>query len=340
MRRAVPTAAAACLLIAPTVLAFYSGGYYSEPRLIAAIVVWALVLALALAGPAPLPRGRAGAVALAGLLLMTCWSALSIAWAPLGGPAIQDVERLALYTGALLLAIGALRRPGALRATEPALAAGATVVIGYGLAGRLLPGIIELAHSRSAGGRLEQPITYWNAEGALAAIGLVLCARLAGDRLARGRCARSPRPRSRRSAPASTCRSRAARSRSRCSGSRCSSPRRPIAAQLRASVVALVTAAAAAACAAPFPGVASLSGTNRTREGAIVLALLVAVAVAALVATLRARPGPAGAAPAWAGRRRLVVGVLVAAVAGGLLLGGIGERPSAAELARGPTRAG
>ena len=65
---------------------------------------------------------------------------------------------------------------------EPALAAGATIVIGYGLAGRLLPGLIDLAHSRSAGGRLEQPITYWNAEGALAAVGLVLCARMAGDR--------------------------------------------------------------------------------------------------------------------------------------------------------------
>ena len=59
MRRAVPAAAAACLLIAPTALAFWSGGYYSEPRLVAAVVVWAFVLALAAIGPAPLPRSRA-----------------------------------------------------------------------------------------------------------------------------------------------------------------------------------------------------------------------------------------------------------------------------------------
>src|SRR6185295_6033654 len=32
-----------------------------------------------------------------------------------------------------------------------------------------------------AGGRLEQPLTYWKATGALAAIGVVLCARMAGD---------------------------------------------------------------------------------------------------------------------------------------------------------------
>src|SRR3954447_6850555 len=180
MRRAVPAAAAACLLIAPAVLAFWSGGYYSEPRLVAAIVVWALVLALAVAGPAPLPRTLPGALAAGGLALITAWSALSLLWAPLGGPAIENVQRLVLYEGALLLAIGALRAPRALRAVEPALAAGAAVVISYGLAGRLLPGLVHLNRSRSAGGRLEQPITYWNAEGALAAVCLVLCARLAG----------------------------------------------------------------------------------------------------------------------------------------------------------------
>ena len=119
MRRAVPAAAAACLLIAPTALAFFSGGYFSEPRLIAALVVWALVLALALTGPAPLPRRLAGRLALAGLVLMTVWSAASIAWAPLGGPATENVERLVLYVGALLLAIGALRAPSILRRSSP-----------------------------------------------------------------------------------------------------------------------------------------------------------------------------------------------------------------------------
>src|SRR3954452_20011145 len=124
MRRAVLAVATACLLIAPTALAFYSGGYFSEPRLIAAIVVWVLVLALALVGPAPLPRRLPGRLALAGLALMAVWSALPTAWAPLGGPATDNVERLVLYVGALLLAIGALRAPPSRRLVEPALAAG------------------------------------------------------------------------------------------------------------------------------------------------------------------------------------------------------------------------
>src|SRR5919197_5811944 len=182
MRRAVPAAAAACLLICPTALAFWSGGYYSEPQLVAALVVWALVLALAAVGPAPVPRTPAGALAVGGLALIAVWSAVSLLWAPLGGPAIDSVQRLVLYLGALLLAVGAPRARRALRALEPVPAAGATVVIGYGLAGRLLPGIVHLKRSHSAGGRLEQPITYWNAEGLLAAVGLVLCARITGDR--------------------------------------------------------------------------------------------------------------------------------------------------------------
>ena len=43
MRRAVVIAATAVALVSPTVLAFFSGGYFAEPRLLAGLVVWALV---------------------------------------------------------------------------------------------------------------------------------------------------------------------------------------------------------------------------------------------------------------------------------------------------------
>ena len=181
MTRATSVATAATLLAGPTVLAFFSGGYFTRPRVIAAIVVWVLVLCTAGTG-LMLPRSGPGRMALAGLVALTGWSALSILWAPQAGPAVQNVQRLVLYVGTLLLAGSALRDARLRRAVEPALAAGATVVIGYGLAGQLLPGLVHLARSASAGGRLEQPLTYWNTEGALAAIGTVLCVRLAGDR--------------------------------------------------------------------------------------------------------------------------------------------------------------
>ena len=338
MRRAVTAVAAACLLIGPTVLAFFSGGYFSQPRLMAALAAWALVLALTVAGPAPLPRGLPGRLALGGLVALTVWTAISLAWAPLGGPAVAAVQRLVLYTGALVVAIGVLRVPWALRATEPALAAGATVVIGYGIAGRLLPGVLELARSESAGGRLEQPITYWNAEGALAAVGLVLCARVAGDR------SRPPALRALAAAAAAPLGA----------GVYLSFSRGAIAvavlglvvlvaaarsrAQLRAAVVALAAGVAGAACTAWFDGVASLAGPlpDREREGAIALALLAAVALAAALLTRAARRRePAEDALPWAKRLGALAGVAGAAVALGLVVTGLAERPGEDELSAG-----
>ena len=336
-RRALPDAAATALLAGPTVLAFYSGGYFAEPRIVAAIVAWALVLALAVAGPLPLPRSRAGRLALAGLVLLTVWSALSVSWAPLKGPANQSVQRLVLYTGALLVAVGVLRIPRALRAVEPALAAGISVVIGYGLAGRLLPGIVELARSSSAGGRLEQPITYWNAEGALAAMGLVLCARLAGDR---------SRPGWMRVAAAAAAAPLGA-------GVYLSYSRGAIAvallglivlvaaspsrAQVRAAALALAAAVGAAGLSAAFPGVASLDGSlgDRTRDGAIALALLAVIAAGAGLATARSRAAAPAPAPGWSRRLAPVSAVLLGAVVLGLVIGGLGERPNDAQLAAG-----
>ena len=198
---------AVSLLGGPVVLAFHDGGYYDGPRAVATIVAWALVGVAAIVAPWPgrparaadgaPSRGhraraaivaswpgrpaRAAALALGGLAALTLWAALSSLWAPLEGPALDAVTRNLLYLAVLALGLVAWRSRAALRAVEPALAAGALVVVGYGLAGRLLPDLVEIEPSAGAGGRLEQPLAYWNAMGALAAIGLVLCVRVAGD---------------------------------------------------------------------------------------------------------------------------------------------------------------
>jgi O-Antigen ligase len=336
MRRAVSAIAAVCLLLGPTALAFFSGGYYAEPRLIGALLAWALVLALAIAGPSPLPRSLGGWLAAGGLAALAVWSAISLVWAPLGGPAIASVQRLVLYLGALLAGLGALRSPRALRAAEPALAAGATVVIGYGLAGRLVPGIVHLSRSLSAAGRLEQPITYWNAEGLLAAFGLVLCARLAGDR---------SRPGSLRCAAAAAVVPLGA-------GTYLSYSRgaivaaviglavlvasAPTTAQLRAAAGAAVLGGLAAGISATSGGVASLDGTlaDRERAGALVLvALAVLAATGALLARRETRAPDIR--PAWAHRLAPTAAIVVAVAVAGVIAGALAERPTAAELAAG-----
>src|SRR5215216_3758290 len=99
MRRAVVLAGTVVLLVGPSVVAFFAGGYFAGPRVVAAGVAWTVVLLLAVAGPLPLPRSRAGTLAAIGLVGLAAWSALSLAWAPLIAPVVDSVERLLLYLG-------------------------------------------------------------------------------------------------------------------------------------------------------------------------------------------------------------------------------------------------
>ena len=169
------------LLLGPGIVALFSGGYADTSRTAAAVAAFVLLALTALLVPRPLPRSRPGIVALGSLAALTGWTALSLRWAPLGEPAGADVQRLALYTAALATAIALLKDPAAARFAEPLLLAGITGACAYGLSERLLPDLVDLQDVLSAGDRLAQPLTYWNATGAFAALGLVLAAGIAGN---------------------------------------------------------------------------------------------------------------------------------------------------------------
>jgi hypothetical protein len=182
LRTRVAAVARVALLAGPTVVGFCSGGYFEHARLVAAICAWALVAVLAVVVDGPLlPRSTAALLSLGGLALFTVWVGVSRSWAPMAGPAGEDLQRDVLYLGVLIAGLLAWRPRAWAAIVEPALAAGIVVVVGYGVLGRLLPGVFDPQLSVAAGGRLDQPLTYWNAMGALAAMGVVLCARLAGD---------------------------------------------------------------------------------------------------------------------------------------------------------------
>ena len=173
--------AIALLAVAP-VLAFRSGGYFEGARLVAGVVTWVLAAVAVLAARDLRALGGVAGLALAALAALSAWTALSITWAPLEQPAIDALERVLLYLAACAAAVLVFADRRRARWMEPLTALGILVVIGSGVAGRMLPEILHPARTFSAGGRLDQPLTYWNAVGALAAIGLVLCAHLAGDR--------------------------------------------------------------------------------------------------------------------------------------------------------------
>jgi O-antigen ligase len=279
--------------------------------------------------------GSAAVASLAGLALLT---ALSASWAALQGPAFDDRIRLAGYVAVLLLAASAWPSRRALRLVEPALAAGALVVIGYGLAGRLLPGVVELERSFGAGDLLEQPITYWNATGAVAAIGVVLCARLAGDS-----------DRDRLYAVAAVAASAPLGAGLYLTGSRGAAaalavglavlwgldPRRR---QLVGGACALAAAAIGAVVVGLLPGVRSPGDDPDAAQGVVALALLIVAAVGAGAtrALLPARlVGMGGPSRRTRGRAGLAVAALVAAGAVAIAAVGGAASPGAADSARG-----
>ena len=175
--------AAAALLALPALLAFGRGGYFGVTRVRVAILACVLLALAAFVAERPLPRSRNGRLALGGLAALTAWTGLSLLWVPVQGPAFADLERLILYTAAFGAGIALLR---GVRWVEPALLATIVATAAYGLSERVLPSIFTLDALPSAGDRLAHPLTYWNGQGALAAIGLVLAAGLAarGNRLA------------------------------------------------------------------------------------------------------------------------------------------------------------
>jgi hypothetical protein len=287
-RAATLTTTRAALVAGPLALAFFSGGFFDRPRTVALVVAGALLALLCVAAPARdlVPRRTPVLVALGAAVLYAGWIALSATWAPVADFAGDDAERALLYAVVLAAATIALRPPAALRALEPAVAAAATIVVGYGLAGRLLPGIVTQHPQASALGRLDQPLTYWNAMGALAAIGLVLCARMTGDPL------RDRRIRAVAAAAAVPLGMGCYLSFSRgalaalAAGLVALVVLAPSRATLRGIAIVVSAGAAAALAAGLSPAVRALEGSMsaREREGALVLAvaLLLMAAAAAL----------------------------------------------------------
>jgi hypothetical protein len=296
VRRAALTAARALALAGPTALAFFAGGYFAEARGWAGAGAWTGVALAALAG-ARLPRSRPAALAVGGLALLTAWTLVSMLWAPIEGSAYHAGQIDLLYLGALLGST-MLFRDGAARMVEPGLAAGTLIVIGYGLSERLLPGLLHFTASVSAEGRLEQPLTYWNAMGELAAIGLVLCVRLAGDGT-RGRVMRCVAAGAAVPLGLGLYISFSRGALFAClAGLVALIVLAPTREQLGAVARGVAVAVLAALAGAPFQGVTSLLGGRSVREsqGAVTLGLLVVIAALAVlaqaIAARRERSGP------------------------------------------------
>ncbi len=175
----------ALLVLAPVALVYLSfnaGGYFpSAPAFVAIVLTGALVLRTTLAARPFEGFSRALAVPLAGLVLYAAWQLTSALWAHATARVLDSYDRTLLYVLALTLF-------GSVRCTRErlgwlvrAMFAGMAVVCLIGLVSRVLPHVWPTASS-FYDNRLNYPLTYWNAEGMLAAMTLILGFHLTADR--------------------------------------------------------------------------------------------------------------------------------------------------------------
>jgi len=174
-----PRAAAIVLALVPgaltVLLGYRAGGFF-----VGATAGAATVLLLILAGRvliAPLPGegfNRRVALALAGLALFAVWTLVSSRWSQAPARALIEFDRALLYTLAFVLCAMVAMHPRRLRWMVGGIAIASVLVCGAGLITRLLPDVWPIVEA-SINTRLSYPVTYWNALGLLAAIGIIIC---------------------------------------------------------------------------------------------------------------------------------------------------------------------
>jgi hypothetical protein len=163
-------------------LSFEAGGYFPTSFGIAtAVFAAALLLRTTLAERPFEGFSRTLAIPLGALILYTAFTLLSALWSDAVSRTLDSYSRTLLYLLALML-FGSVRytreRLGWLLR---AVVAGLAIVCLIGLISRVLPHTWPTAGSFFAD-RLNYPLTYWNAEGMVAALVLILGFHLSADR--------------------------------------------------------------------------------------------------------------------------------------------------------------
>lgn len=166
-------------MIAPALLivalALAEGGFGLGSRHIAGLAVWLVLVALLALGAAsratigrPLywTSGLIGGFAL--------WSAISSLWSGSIELSVIEADRVLVYLGIFLAAFLIAQTDQRRKRFAEGIAIGLTLVALIGVAGRLLPDVIQVSNALGAGARMRYPLGYWNANGLVFAIAAAL----------------------------------------------------------------------------------------------------------------------------------------------------------------------
>ncbi len=174
----------ALIALAPAALVYLSfdaGGYFpSADGLVTIVFAQALVLRTVLAGRPFEGFSRALCVPLLALAVYAAWQLASVLWSHDSARALDAYDRSLLYVLALALFGSVRHTPARLRWLVRGVFAGLSAVCVAGLVSRLLPHLWPTAAS-FYDSRLNYPLTYWNAEGMIAAIAIVLGLHLSAE---------------------------------------------------------------------------------------------------------------------------------------------------------------
>jgi len=175
---------AVVVVTALAILGLDDGGYLPPAFLAAGIVAAVGAAAVLVVRRRRWRPARSGLVGLAALSAFAAWVGLSSLWSPLPGAATSEMQRTVAYVVILALGIvvvGSGRHAGRVVLLVAAAAAAAGVL---GLLSRLAPSL-DLAPAlepTSGTYRLSYPVPYWNGQGTVTGMAVVLALAAASDR--------------------------------------------------------------------------------------------------------------------------------------------------------------
>lgn len=166
-------------MLAPIVLigglALAGGGFDVSDRHIAGLAVWLVVVALLVFGAGSsvkLERPLYWAGGLIVCLSLLC--AISSLWSGSVELSVIEADRVAVYLGFFLAAVLIAQTDERRQRFAEGLVIVAALIAILGITSRLLPHVLYVGSSLGAGPRLNYPLGYWNANGALLGIGITL----------------------------------------------------------------------------------------------------------------------------------------------------------------------
>ena len=166
-------------------MAWRQGGYFPDAHLQAGSAAFGTLAVLLAVRPPHFALSTSALLGLAALAGLVVWTGLSAHWSSAPDAALEAFGLGLVHLGVLGLGLMAAGSGRYSRHLVWAALGVIAVIVVAGLVSRLYPGTLDPRGtlSRFGGYRLAYPLGYWNAFGAIGAMGVVLAAGLAADRM-------------------------------------------------------------------------------------------------------------------------------------------------------------